>query len=301
MPTLVFTLLALVVIVFVAAKFETHRRQKKMQAAPRITQAEVDAFRQSLAAATLPMAKMVVTGAAAGQSTESRIGGQPFSDLTHSDWPTYAEDGSPMLFLAQINFAEVPHLPDFPRAGILQLFAAGDARGHIEDTALDETRVIRWFPEPSGDQTLVVPREFLTLKKRGTLSPRAIANGLAVRFVSAEAKGHPYNWPFEQTGPDTFNRLGETPEVEADSRRLESEADTIRESYGTHWVAGQPSFVQEDVRYQTELQSFDRVLLHLGFDDDVCIGDAGELNLMIRRQDLLARDFQKAFCTWDCG
>jgi uncharacterized protein YwqG len=301
MPSIVYVLLALVAVLFVLAQVGKRRHLKKMLAAPRITQAEIDAFRQSLAAASLPMAKMTVTGASPTLSTESRIGGEPFADKPDLAWPTYAKDGSPMLFLAQINFADLPEMPDFPRSGLLQLFAAADARGHIEDTEVEETRVLRWFPDAKGDVTLKVPEVFRAIKKRGTLSAKGMTAGLAVSFVRAEVKANPYNWPFEEAGPNIHERTGETPEVDKDMMTLEAEAVAIRDSYGTHWVGGHPSFVQADVRARPDLQDLDRVLLHLGFDDEVCLGDAGELNLMIRRQDLLDRNFQKAFCTWDCG
>jgi uncharacterized protein YwqG len=301
MPSFVYTLIAIAVVVLVMSKVEAYRHQRKMRAAPRITQAELDAVRQSFAAATLPMAKMIMTGAAPSSATQSKIGGEPFADSPDLEWPTCAEGGSPMLFLAQINFAELPELPDFPGSGILQLFAVANAKGHIENTESEETRVIRWFPTATGQLTLKVPQVFQAIRKHGTLSAKGMSAGLAVSFVRAEAKANPYNWPFDEVGPNIYGRLGETPEVEKGKMKLEAEGDAIRESYGTHWVGGHPSFVQGDVRYQPGLRDLDRVILHLGFDEDVCLGDAGELNLMIRRRDLLARDFQKAFCTWDCG
>lgn len=301
MPNFVYALIAILLVLFVTAKVGNYMRQRTMRAAPRITRAELDTFRESLAAATLPMAKMIVTGAAPTSATASKIGGAPFADTLQLEWPTSRENGSPMLFLAQINFADMPPLPDFPTTGILQLFAAADARGNLEDIQAEETRVIRWFADPQGNLALKVPQVLQELQERGTLSQRGRVAGLAVTFLRAEAVACPYNWPFDDVGPDMHGRLGETPEIEKEKLKLEAEADSIRESYGTHWVAGHPSFVQGDIRGKPELSALDRVILHLGFDEDVRIGDAGELNLMIQRQDLLARDFQKAVCTWDCG
>ena len=296
MPSFVYVIPAFAV-VFLVAYF---LRRRRMQAAPRITEAEVDAYRWSLDAATLPMARMIISDAPLLRADESRIGGAPFGDAAHPDWPL-DEVGLPMLFLAQINFADLPDLPDFPRAGLLQLFVACDAKGHVGSTEEVSERMIRWFPDPVGERSLPVPPVFLDLKTGGSLSPRAMPQGLAVRFARAEARGNPCNWPFDQSAPDTVRRLAETPEVAESLRNLEREADAVLESYGTHWVGGHPSFVQGDVRDGKSGPPLDRVLLHLGFDDDVCLGDAGKLNLLIGRQDLLDRAFQRAFCTWDCG
>ena len=35
-------------------------------------------------------------------------------------------DGRPLSFLAQVNFADVPALPDYPNSGILQFYISND-------------------------------------------------------------------------------------------------------------------------------------------------------------------------------
>ncbi len=51
---------------------------------------------------------------------DSKVGGVPYRPLG-MEW--HADPaGRPLHILAQINFAQLPHLPGFPAAGILQFF-----------------------------------------------------------------------------------------------------------------------------------------------------------------------------------
>jgi uncharacterized protein YwqG len=47
-------------------------------------------------------------------------------------------------------------------------------------------------------------------------------------------------------------------------------------------------------------QDYDRVLLQMGSDDAFMWGDVGEAAFLIRRADLLARNFTSVLFTWDC-
>lgn len=270
---------------------------RKMRAAPRVTKAEVDRFWAAVHAASLPMAKIRPSAKAPPKAHQSRIGGRAFAG--GQAWPVSPRDGRPMLFLAQINFADLPQIEDFPASGLLQVFVSCDGQGNIESTEAEEDRVLRWFSEPAGDETLPLPSMLDDLKKPGTLSRRALAEGIALNFKSAEAKGNPYSNQLGALLPDVTRQLGETKTVQAALDRLDAKCEAIVEGYGTHWVGGHPRFVQDAPR--DDVGALDRVLLHLGFDDDVCLGDAGELNLLISKQDLQRRDFSRALCYWDCA
>lgn len=49
---------------------------------------------------------------------ESRVGGMPYLPLNEK-YPTNSE-GTPLKLLAQINFAQMPKLENYPEKGILQ-------------------------------------------------------------------------------------------------------------------------------------------------------------------------------------
>ncbi len=267
---------------------------------PRITHAEIDTFEASLEAATLPMAKIEVVEGAEMTAASSRIGGAPYCDETAPNWPEDSKGNSALRFVAQINFAEMEPMDGFPSAGLLQLFYLIEQNGDFGAEDDPSAWRVRWFDTPTGDETLPVPEFFKEIKNDAAFSERATNVGLPTRFTSSQAPGNPYGWPHDEASPVWSNRLAETPEVDERLRDLEGKFGQIREDYGTHWVGGQPSFAQFDVREEPELRDLDRVLFHLGADDDICLGDAGELNLMISQENLRNRRFDLAYCTWDC-
>lgn len=77
-------------------------------------------YRDSILATAKPCAHIHLTACDALTLWQSKLGGLPY-------WPqdaAYPHDpqGRPLHLLAQINFADVPPLSDFPRRGILQFF-----------------------------------------------------------------------------------------------------------------------------------------------------------------------------------
>jgi len=69
----------------------------------------------------------------------------------------------------------------------------------------------------------------------------------------------------------------------------------------SRFVGGHPRFVQWDFRKPGFHDDYDRVLLQLDSDSGLIWGDCGLAVFMIRRADLLARDFSRATFTWDCS
>lgn len=110
-----------------------------------------------------------------------------------------------------------------------------------------------------------------------------------------------YHSSLDRFRQDWHNRLPESDDVVAQLEAFEKAEELESTAAPTHWVGGHPDFVQEDVRFDPDWQEMDRVLLHLGFDNDLCLGDAGMLNVMISRRDLRNRAFDKVICTWDCS
>ena len=55
---------------------------------------------------------------------ESKLGGCPY--LEDIEQYPKGTDGGPMMFLAQINLAEMPPLPEFPHEGLLQFYVEND-------------------------------------------------------------------------------------------------------------------------------------------------------------------------------
>jgi uncharacterized protein YwqG len=298
-----YTLMAMAVIFGLFMLVTSLRRRRRMLRAPRITMEELDAFQTRLDAASLPMVRIFLIPDAVAGATSSRMGGQPYVDGPKRKWPMRGKDRHPMLFVAQINFAEMPPIEDFPRMGLLQLFALADKHGQLQGTDRKADRVIRWFPAPAGNLTLTPPEALTSLHKRGTFSQRTVRDGLGMRFETGKAAAHPNNWPYNAELPNAFMRLPESDAVKQRLTEWEKEIEArIDKNVGWHWIGGHPQFVQVDVREEPRLRKLNRVLLHLSSDDtDIYLGDAGELNLLISRKDLRHAAFDQSFCTWDCS
>lgn len=87
----------------------------------------VPEHRERIQGVVRPYADMVPT-AAAPVPTGSYVGGHPFvpaGTAAAALWPRDQTD-TPMHFLVQVNFADVPPLPGYPTAGMLQWFVATD-------------------------------------------------------------------------------------------------------------------------------------------------------------------------------
>jgi uncharacterized protein YwqG len=212
-----------------------------------------------------------------------------------------------MLFLAEVNLAEAKSLNDFPASGLLQVFLPTVMEGSDLLAAEEggDAALVRWFEDARGEAVLSVPGIFRGPRGRSPLSGPAREDGVPLRLEPDILPPLPHFFPLWKAEPDIHGRLPAEREAEARSKGWEDRVDALRESYGTSWIGGHPSFVQEDPRiHRAELREFDRVLLHLGEDAHFKFfesGTSGELSLMIRRDDLLARRFDRTWLTYDCS
>lgn len=274
------------------------KRRKEAEAAPRVTLAEVRSFWDDIEKSNLPIAKATVQDRPPLTPQESRIGGAPLAIGNDAVWPRNAHS-FPKALVAQINFADLPQIEGFPKRGVLQIFSSFEM---IDDTGACD-RVIRWDPDPQTDELIEIPSEIQkNTHQTRDFSETARCVGLPLAFAADTAPGNPYNWPFEKNDPTMENKLPENEEVAAILGEWEDRSERIVAGYGDHWVGGHPTFVQYDVRGEfPACRHLDRVLFHLGCDDQINLGDAGLLNVMISHEALAHRDFQKAYLTWDCG
>jgi|GEM_PF-5789512 len=86
--------------------------------------ADLDAIRAELTAMALPaIALSFDPGDRVGDNPHSSIGGAP-SLSSPQAWPRQGDQ--PMMFLAQINYAEMPPLDGYPADGLLSIFVTDD-------------------------------------------------------------------------------------------------------------------------------------------------------------------------------
>lgn len=209
--------------------------------------------------------------------TVSKLGGVPYLPLGASPPP------SSMLFLAQLNLAEVPALDELPREGLLQLwiedddtYGLFDRRGAIRT---DGHRCI-YYPSTETSQTPGIA----PTGKRGPLCFDD-RDGRRLRFAADTDVLTPgdYQW-------DAFlEQHGLPPETEIAE-------DAWEESHG-HKMGGYCAFTQDDPRTIDDPMWS---LLQLDSDEHVFWGDTGIAHWFIRDADLRAGNFANVRYYWDC-
>lgn len=257
---------------------------------------QLEPLRETILRTRRPIQRCVLTPAAT-QPWQSKIGGHPYLPAGFN----YPADmhNKPMRLLAQINFAEMPPLEDFPASGILQFFIAADddlyGLNFEDQTSQKGFRVL--FHDTIEWDPLRIMTDFSFLNdSEESLTP--VSGEYAIRFEPGEeyvsgdivefepAMGKNYWSFFEQFGD-------ESDEV------AEAFQDLI--SSNSTKLGGYPFFTQADPRESENYARFDTVLFQSTSEENIMWGDVGVGNWFINREDLRRRDFSNILYNWDCG
>lgn len=242
----------------------------------------------------LPAIELEPAGPAPSTPGGTRIGG-PVWLAAGEAWPADAR-GQPMAFLAQLDFGAMPPLPDYPDSGILQLFIARDDLygANFEKPEAGQFRVI-WREKIEGPGKLHAgrPQGDQGIDDYSPLRDDAVKQGIALTPKRTDQFPSTDSWLAERD-------LGKLLEGDKDGRVYAFADKQFEAAPSQHHVGGHPGFTQSDWRAAPRYQDVDRVLINLWSDDRLMWGDMGQGQFMIRRQDLLKRDFSKVFYQWDC-
>lgn len=210
-------------------------------------------------------------------------------------WPT-GRDGAAMEFVAQLDFADLPQLPDFPSSGVLQFFVANDDLFGVDfdDLAAGDI-ALRWYESLDLPGRLEPPPPALGDDRN--CSPwiddgvREHGRPLAGALVEQQAQWG--DWRIDARAEGWLNRPG--------FRELD---DALIDRPGgaelRHHVGGQAVFTQNDPRSDPRYQGHDRCLLRVTSDDAIMWGDVGEAVWLIPQAALRARDWGQVIFSWDC-
>lgn len=261
-----------------------------------------------------------------GETTvfSSKFGGVPYFPK-EMEYPTVSEGefaGKPIRFLAQLNFAEIPHMEGFPTSGILQFFVGCDGDDvyglDFDDPMSQNTFRVIYHENIVTDECLLYAEEDVPEFDEDDFP---FEGEFALKFTEAVSKPVPMeDYQFDGYACEAYNRAfgrnvevvyGEENSIEADDPEFCDalfdggvDDDELMDricSDGAH-IGGYPYFTQSDPREDnTDYQKCDTVLLQIDTDgDDIMWGDCGVANFFISAEDLAKKDFSRVLYNWDC-
>jgi len=213
--------------------------------------------------------------------TQSKFLGKPYLP-TNMEYPK-DKAGKPMVLLAQLNFSEIPKLENYPENGILQFYIPSE-----DWYDMDEYKVL-YHTEIENNQTNF---DFLTEE---LYSDFPVECEHSLTFSKQEEYGGPMDFRFDFN----FNGLDYWEFEEKLSETQKKESKNLFSNEG-HKIGGYAYFTQSDIRDYDEKSKNDILLLQIDVDDKIMFGDSGVANFFINKEDLINKNFEKAYFNWDC-
>ncbi len=221
----------------------------------------------------------------------SQLGGLPYwpKDM---DYPV-DPDEAPLLFMAQINFEEMPTIEAFPTRGMVQFFISeNDSYGFDpNDPSCQEYFRIIYHAELTSDiNCLKTDFPHLDFVEN---APFPLHQEHQIYFEKQIELVPLTDVAFDRVfGPEFLMQFGD-------------EEWNIREQYSNqikaegHKIGGYAFFTQEDPR---DLDEDTLLLFQIDseVDKEICWGDMGVANFFIPKEDLLNHNFSNVRFNWDC-
>jgi uncharacterized protein YwqG len=255
---------------------------------PPMSSADAEELKRWFDENTLPFTACTIGGRPAASDQASHAGGRPWLPAG-VDWPKDLR-GDPMAFLLQLNFSEIPPLPEFPDRGLLLFFIAADDRfGAYADGDRDDICVI-FVPDLAVAGVAVSTP--LRMGQTPFYDPSAEAQGRSISFAPiAQMRPWGSDWRIDDKWPGWWARGGDESFAE-----LVDDGDRVPpESY----IGGNLLMIHGDPRSENGWRDLDRVLMRIGSGDAIQWGDVGVACFLIRRSDLAARNFTRVRFSWD--
>lgn len=233
----------------------------------------------------LPRAEITLT---TEPVSKSRFGGPSLGE------PPLDSNGKPMRMLCALFCEEFPHVPDFPKEGILRFYIGGEELLGLDYDHPTEQKDFRVLYDPTADD--LIWQDTVTESELFPISGCYYCHIEPVQSVMSMV-----DYRFPSPFQTLKNQFG--------IRKLSShEEDAIWRLYASegHGVGGYAWFTQDDPRgMQPELEVYDTLLLQIGsvYRDpkiQVMFGDGGVCSFHIPREKLKQRDFSDVLYWWDC-
>tara|TARA_B110000116_G_scaffold210856_1_gene186642 strand:+ start:133 stop:900 length:768 start_codon:yes stop_codon:yes gene_type:complete len=214
---------------------------------------------------------------------ESKFLGKPFFPLD-KEYPK-DENGKPMIMVAQLNFEQIPELDSFPKNGILQLFLSVTDWCQ-EDFAIIYHTVEELSKEPINDFSFITEKDYeeMPVFKLHQLS-----------FEKGIDRGGSEDSQFDYL----FNGNDYWDFTEKLTEQQEELFGKYFDAVG-HKIGGYAEFTQSDPRDYKADQRDDIQVLQIDVDNQIMFGDSGLGHIFISKENLIKKDFTKAYFYWDC-
>lgn len=241
----------------------------------------------------------------------SKFGGLPY--WTRGEEYPKSEDGANLYLLAQINFAEVPNIADFPVRGLLQIFVnADEPYGCSFDASQKDWRIV-WrevfSPGLSMSESELCDMGVKCAGEENEENQLPLKNEYALVFEKTKTYCHPNLCEFDDKLKNAAEVLGFFVYDKSAYEVLDEDSfNAFFEDGAKHQIGGYPDFTQNDVRregdillFQMDSEFFKDESGEKSWKNAILWGDMGIANFFISRSDLKMRDFSNVLYNWDCG
>lgn len=235
----------------------------------------------------------------------SKAGGIGYLPLDLA-YPRNSENNQPLFLLAQLNFSELPALPDYPEQGILAFYVdyADDLIGLDFDAPTSQTgfRVLYFEdtskPSYTREQQLAIQAEIEDELYKVVEGEYALTASKETHYLSSDC--YEFKKHFGKTMYEWLDDVSE------DDDEREKVYNGLSEFAAGSKAGGYPYFTQEDPRLYEETATYDTLLFQLDTekvdaDWPIMWGDMGVGNFFINQEALKNRNFTDIQYNWDCG
>lgn len=237
---------------------------------------------------------------------DSKMGGMPY--LPKNENIPENEEKQQLFLLAQINFAQMPQLPDFPTTGILQIFINLDELWGADFKNWTNTKGFKVIYHENIDENINENDIKIKLKFRNdeVYPPFMINKEFKMNFVyqieGISFSDFKYNELFLKLYKEKYPDEEITSFYDLDDEFIEKLWDDETYNGSGTKIGGYPFFTQSDPRDDDEYKDFDILLFQSDSDIslDILWGDCGVANFFIKVKDLKHKNFSNVGYNWDC-
>jgi uncharacterized protein YwqG len=275
---------------------------------------ELEPLRDKIEATRQDYVKLIYTPCADEDLslTQSKMGGYPYMP-PNFEYPLDVQ-GKKMILIAQINFAEVPPLENFPTEGILQFFITNNDRLGMHDEYKEGVLTQKHFRvlyHPTIDARQ--PESVLTDIPTSSPANAAIfvtqACALTFEKKTEFVPAHGFDAKLCFGGYDLEEYISEELFPELDYQEVEELSEQYKAANGEEFLddtlGGYAYVIQGDIRnyHKSHLRNYQQ-LLQMSTQRQAGIlhfASAASAHLFIAPEDLKKCDFSKVVYTWNCG